>query len=165
MNDDNTQEVWKVVADWRNYEVSSKGRVRNRDTGHVLNQRFTTGNRRIVTLYRANDYSYRRDQRVHELVARAFLGRCPDDHHIGHKDGNTLNNCLDNLGFMAGSAPHHRQVGSKHSKAKLTEDDVREIRRLYFEEGGYTMKELGVRYGVSQPSISQICSRQLWKHV
>ena len=52
-----------------------------------------------------------------------------------------------------------RLFGSKATRSKLTEDDVREIRRL-----GRTVptKELKKRYGVTSTTINNIRTRKVW---
>jgi len=52
--------------------------------------------------------------------------------------------------------------GSKSPRAKLNEDDVREIRHLV---GTMTKTEMGKRYGVSRHAIRSIVRRDGWKHV
>ncbi len=53
---------------------------------------------------------------------------------IDHIDGNTSNDCIDNLRLttqsqnMGNLATLHKRLGEGNSNAKLTEDDVREIR-------------------------------------
>lgn len=54
--------------------------------------------------------------------------------------------------------------GEKNPKAKLTEDDVRTIRRRYAEEGISTTR-LGDEYGISSPMVSYIVLRKNWSHV
>lgn len=44
--------------------------------------------------------------------------------------------------------------------AKLTEEDVAEIRRL---SGMLTQREIGGRFGVTQSSVSRVLSRETWK--
>jgi len=53
--------------------------------------------------------------------------------------------------------------GEKNGCAKLTEDDVREIRRRY--AGGETQAALGREYGVGQTTISWIVNRKHWRHI
>lgn len=54
--------------------------------------------------------------------------------------------------------------GSKHPNSKLTDDKVREIRRLH-AAGGYTFAALARRYGVSLSLVSKIVKRKTWRHV
>ena len=55
--------------------------------------------------------------------------------------------------------------GETHGHAKLTEEQVREIRSLYIKRGGITQQALGDIFGVNQAVISEIVSRKLWSHV
>lgn len=56
-------------------------------------------------------------------------------------------------------------VVNTHNKAnsKLTHDDVREIRRRY--AAGEMQKDIRLDYGISEGSISEICSGKRWAHV
>lgn len=50
--------------------------------------------------------------------------------------------------------------GENHYLAKLTDDDVREIRASNLKQ-----HDLAKRYGVSQPTISEIQNRKVWAHI
>lgn len=55
-------------------------------------------------------------------------------------------------------------AGEGNRRAKLTEADVREIRRLHEEQGlGY--RAISRLFPVSDGNIAQICKRRTWKHV
>lgn len=62
--------------------------------------------------------------------------------------------------LLADAAPD----GLRRYAAKLTESDVREIRRLY-ASGGHTGLQLGERFGVSLSTVSRIVLRKNWAHV
>lgn len=53
--------------------------------------------------------------------------------------------------------------GEERYNAKLTDDDVRQIRRLAAQ--GQTQRHLANQFGISQPKISQIVNRVAWRHV
>lgn len=53
--------------------------------------------------------------------------------------------------------------GAQHHSAKLTEADVREIRRR--AHGGELQRTLAEEFGIVQPSVSEIVLRKTWKHV
>jgi len=55
-------------------------------------------------------------------------------------------------------------IGEKNGRAKLTESEVLEIRRLY-ASGDYLQRELADRYGVTQAYISKIVNRKNWTHL
>lgn len=54
--------------------------------------------------------------------------------------------------------------GSRNPQAKLSEGDVRKIRRSY-EAGGVTQAQLSERFNVNGVTISNIITRKTWRHV
>jgi DNA invertase Pin-like site-specific DNA recombinase len=55
-------------------------------------------------------------------------------------------------------------AGETSGRAKLTEQKVKDIRRI-FSEGGISKAELGRQYGVTDVAISKVISRENWKCV
>lgn len=53
--------------------------------------------------------------------------------------------------------------GEKHPHAKLTADEVQEIR--YLVKAGATHKDVAGRYGVARNTITDIINRTNWKHL
>lgn len=53
--------------------------------------------------------------------------------------------------------------GARHWKSKLTEDDVREMRRL--RAAGWLQKDLAKKYGVDAGTVCWIVNRKSWAHV
>lgn len=51
--------------------------------------------------------------------------------------------------------------GGRQGTPRLTEDDVRNIRKAY-ASGGVTHGELATQYGMSKTQIQRICSRKRW---
>ena len=57
-------------------------------------------------------------------------------------------------------------IGERHRSAKLTEEQVLEIRRVYVpRDAEYGARALGRKYGVEHSVISLICSRAIWTHI
>jgi NUMOD4 motif-containing protein len=63
------EELWRLIKDARNYEVSNQGRVRNRKTGRVLKPSKTASGRPQVVLM---DGSERLGRSVVALVKKEF---------------------------------------------------------------------------------------------
>ena len=106
----------------------------------------------------------------HRLVLLAHVGPCPDGMETRHLNGIRSDNALSNLrwGTHQENADDQRRHGTQsrgegHGNAKLTERDVREIRRL--RAGGEKLAGLGERFGVHNSMIHMIVNRQRWKHV
>lgn len=56
-----------------------------------------------------------------------------------------------------------RQAGSAHGQAKLTEDQVREMRALRLV--GWSLARLAARYDVNWRTISLIVNHKAWLHI
>jgi predicted XRE-type DNA-binding protein len=63
-----------------------------------------------------------------------------------------------------GLAGNASVFGERNGKAKLTEEDVLEIRRLYDEEG-FKQRHVAERFGITQVQVSAIVRRVAWPHV
>lgn len=110
--------------------------------------------------------------RVHRLVLMAFVGPCPPGMEGCHNDGSTTNSHLANLRWDTPVANRHDRkkhgtdtdpplrFGSDHHMVKLSFDDVREIWRLYAEEG-LTLKLIAKRFGSCKQTISNYVNFKL----
>lgn len=160
---DPPQERWKVLNDFGGlYEISDRGRLR-RD-GRILAERKVNG-------YRHYSLSVNGEVTqigAHILVARNFIG-IPDDDtlEVNHKDGVKHNNHVSNLEWVtkSGNAVHAFANGLRESprgmangRAKLTNDEVAEIRQLG-TESALTQTQIGQMFGVTQPHVSRILSQ------
>jgi hypothetical protein len=107
---------------------------------------------------------------IHRLVLMAFVGPCPPGCQTRHKNGNSADNRLVNLAWgtpkenCADKILHGTsQCGERGGRAKLTEADVREIRRLAAE--GYAHAVIATRFPIAQQTVTKIVLRQNWAHV
>ncbi|MGB8687142.1 MAG: HNH endonuclease [Microcoleus sp.] len=110
---------------------------------------------------------------AHRLVYRHFYGQIPEGMTINHMDGNKRNNHPNNLEIASPSqqALHSlhvlkkgrllEQSGEKNLMAKLTIEDVVEIRRRRLN--GELLKAIAEDYGVSFKTISKIGLNQRWQ--
>lgn len=55
-------------------------------------------------------------------------------------------------------------IGESNAEAKLTEEQVLEIRKLH-SDGSYKYKDLAIKFNVSDENIRKICMRLLWSHI
>ncbi len=89
-------ELWKDIKGFSNYQVSNKGRVRNKDNMiPTIRNKTNECGYYVKKMYNDNDVIKTRS--VHELVAKAFLDNPNNNQFVIHKDANKLNNCVDNL--------------------------------------------------------------------
>ena len=169
-------EIWKKINNY-SYEISNKGNVRRihkKGTYYILKSYFdkTTGYCHI-NLSKNGVVKHRS---VHSLVLETFTGKRPKKHVANHKDCNKTNNNISNLEWItkSGNFIHAIEngkakvlppmVGEQHARAKLSEKDVLEIRRLH-KENKLDYKQLASMFSVSDFTISDIIKKRSWKHI
>lgn len=111
---------------------------------------------------------------VHRLVLLAFTGECPSGMECCHNDGNGLNNRLDNLRW---DTPRNNQLdrkkhgtdwapiykGSKHPRAILNEETIKDIRAS--KSNGISATKLSEKFRIAVGTVHNIISRRSWRHV
>ena len=97
---------WSLIENYPDYEVSDVGEVRNRRTGRKLAGFIDKDGYRIVHLY-SNGCGC--NQKVHRLVAKAFLEYDPKRDQVNHKNGDKADNRIFQI---AGRACHLSHFGS-----------------------------------------------------
>jgi len=173
-------EIWKPVPEFEMYHVSNLGnlkRIAGYDSAGLWRKErmlspTLTGDKRNcygTNLCKNGKMSHKR---IHRLVAQAFIPNPDELPHINHKDGNGLNNHVDNLEWVTQkrNVQHAHETGltqmkgEDNTKAKIIENDVREIRRLYNEEG---MSKLAISrlYPISDAMVGNIVRGDNWSHV
>ncbi len=164
------EEQWRPVVGFPGYDVSDQGAVRSywnlRDGRHHLNTTpikivpdhcASTSKYRMVTL---RDENWKRNYRpVHILVLEAFVG--PRPVIVGelvdscHGDGDRMNAKLSNLRWdtrknnEADKLKHGtRLYGEKHPAAKLSNDEVAQIRKM--REECYSVQYIALKFGICE---------------
>lgn len=176
-------EVWKDVIGYEGfYQVSNMGNVKRVGKGLAVVTNRLLKNRRTNDGYIKVKLCVHQKARlvsVHVLVAEAFICPRPAGKQVNHKNGKTDQNNPENLEWATPSEnlQHSYDVlgrlppqGEKHGNAKLTDVDIREIRRLHALHTGYhafenSYTDLAERYGVTRGLIGHIVRRANWKHV
>ena len=150
-------EIWKPVVGFEGtYEVSNFGRLWSVPRKHPRSGRFLR--------YWVTPKGYRKfkiggvvsvTRYIHALVLEAFVGPRPEGMEAAHLNGDPSDNRVENLKWVSSEENklHQKQhgtqpLGSSHHTAKLTEENVQDIRRL--RRGGMLWKEIAQRFGVSK---------------
>ena len=100
------EEIWKPIKGYEGlYEVSNLGRVKSLKRWHhprenILKNKFTTDGYYETALLKNGKYKY---IRTHRIVAQTFIPNEMNKKEVNHKDGNKLNNCVDNLEWVTSS--------------------------------------------------------------
>lgn len=158
-------EVWKAVPGYAEFEASEFGHIRRARDKRICAQNVSKYGYHIVSLGEG------RRARSNILVCSAFHGARPSDlHYACHNNGDKLDNRAWNLRWgtqrenIIDKWLHGTMgIGAKNPFAKLTEADVREIRRLC--SSGARQKDVADQFGVCQVNISAIVRRKTWSHI
>ncbi len=137
--------------------VTSKG---------IARQKMTSGYYFLKTSFEGKEYNFA----IHQIIAVAG-GLNPVGKTINHKNGNKLDNRIENLEVISSRnnmkhAFKNRlivQDGENSHFAKLTEKDVIEIKnRLRL---GESQSSIAKRFGVFQTTISKINIGETWRNI
>ncbi len=158
-------EIWKDINGYEGYyRISNKGRVKSLIgfNGHkyierekMLNpyKQTSTPNysRLVVKLVKDR---HKKDFKVHQLVAKAFIPNPNNYKMINHLDGNPFNNNVKNLEWC--TAKQNTEHAIKTGLIKIREYDKDKLESLYAEK---TSREVADIYGVSIPTILRAIER------
>lgn len=177
-------EIWKDVVGYEgHYEVSNLGQVRRIGkglaviSGRILKPRYTYDGYVKVKLC---VHQKAKLKLVHILVLEAFKGFRPEPHmQCNHINGVRDDNRPENLDWVTPSQnlQHAYDMldrepprGETHGNAKLTDDDIREIRRLSALHEGYhsyenSYRDIAQKFGITFGLVGHIVRRKAWKHI
>ena len=148
------RKVKKTKSCWNWTGATSKGRYGSIGIGSR-----TDGSKKII--------------KVHRLSWEIFNGPIPNGLHVLHKCDNTicvnpkhlwLGTHLDNMKDMTEKKRYVVYKGSENLNSKLTERQVRQIRKIY-RPFKMTQKMLAEKFKVSRTTIGFIIYRRNWKHL
>lgn len=170
---DEDAEEWIEHPKYKNYMVSTQGRVKHLSY-------LSTNNRRIKE--RVLSGSLHKDGYIfisiclgnsnykqvpkHRLVAEAFIDNPNDYPEVNHKDGNKLNNSVENLEWATSSENQNHAIKNKLQpnavstyKGKLTKAQRDEIVFKY-STCGISKRELAKEYEVSHTTINSLLNNK-----
>lgn len=168
-------EIWKPVPGFEGiYAISNQGDVRveldrlHKRKGDLLAKIPQRDGYLFVGLCtngKAKTYSIAR------LVLRTFAGEPKPGHQANHKDGNILNNHLDNLEWcsLQDNFRHSCEIlgrdhnGEGNPCARMTEKEVLELRQRAATGEPYTA--LGEHFGITNVMARYIATGKAWSHV
>lgn len=165
----NIEEIWLSLPKYSKYAVSNLGRIKSFKGGVsiLLKPTITRG------YYYAGLYSkgVQDRQRIHRLVAEAFIYNPDRKPYVDHIDGDKTNNNATNLRWVTqkeninfASARGTLSRGEKHWKAVLTEDIVKTIRRMG-KTGKFTHAEIGRKLNCNRKTVTDIIRYKSWRHI
>ena len=186
----NKNEKWKVIKNYKNiknnyYEISSFGRIREKESKKILSISFDTKRYYHVSL-RSNEKGKRITAKLHQLVfvhfgnkndVYTYIHQDKNLYCINHKDGVKTNNHISNLELSTYKMNNIHAVnmnltkkGEKSPKAKdwITNKKVEKICKLIENKASYNtiIKKLNLPDNKSTRYILiDIKRHKSWKHI
>ncbi len=144
-------------------------RSRTRERWLLMKDRLDGAGRHVVVL--SNGMKRGAPAKISRLVALAWCDNPDNLPFVLHRDDDTENNTVGNLywGTPQQNADDRTRNGmttngESHWKAKLNEEDVRNIRILTLTDS-YSCRHLARLYGVSGVQISNVITGKSWAHL
>jgi DNA-binding XRE family transcriptional regulator len=107
-----------------------------------------------------------RQYRAHRVSYELAHGPIPADALLRHTCGNRLCVRPEHLKWGGVRESHAAQMTNMNRSrvAKLTEQDVRQIRQRYADHE-ITQRQLAKEYGISVATVQSVLDRRSWRHV
>lgn len=163
-------EALRPIEGHPSYLVTPEGEIFSVKSGRL--RKLSLGSAGPYLLAQFCEYNVRSVKKVHRIVAETFIPNPEKKPEVNHIDGDKHNNNVRNLEWVTGKENTRHaftiglrtgRSGEQHPLAKLRAEDIREIRAML--KAGYKQKEIAIKYGISQPSISEIKTRRKWASV
>ncbi len=180
------KEEWRDISGFEGlYQVSNLGRVRSLDRvvgGKCDSKRFLKG-RILKTCKITHGYlgvNFRQNGThknaiVHRLVAIAFIPNPENKPEVNHINGIKTDNRVENLEWNTHSENNQhaydnglkkQKRGTEHPRAKLTAEQVKQIRTEYIPYSSeYGTNALSRKYGVTQKLIHLTVNNKTYKNI
>lgn len=139
--------ILKINGEETNYLIYDDGRLFNKKTNHFLKGSITSeGYRRYQLTVKGRSYN----SLAHRLVAQYFLEKSNNLSIVHHKDGNRLNNHVNNLKWVTSSESlqkeYERGRNNNQIKNYITEEELNNKEWKQIDNTQYYVSEDGYVY-------------------
>ena len=96
---------WYTLSEFPNYEINELGQVKSKKSSKILSQSLSTKGYYQINIDK-------KSRRVHRLIAETFIPNPMNYETVNHKNGNKLDNSLENLEWVSRSenVKHSREI-------------------------------------------------------
>jgi hypothetical protein len=139
-------EIWKDIPNYLGYQVSNLGRIKSNarkimyGKNHsiprhipetILKTRIDKGGYELVALgSKSNHKDDFKNFLVHRLVAAAFIPNPENLPQVNHKDGDKLNNTVDNLEWIGNKDNQHHKRYTLKSGLIISNNKILQLYRV-----------------------------------
>lgn len=155
---------WKILNENNNYEINTLGEIRRKETKHILKPaKIKNGYLTVVLTKDGKCKTYL----LHRLVASNFIKNTNGNKEINHKDGNKLNNCVENLEWCSRSYNllEAYRLGLKKRLYNENNKSSKKVKQTIIETKEEiiwnSMSEASRKKGYSTGSICDACKGKL----
>lgn len=160
------KEIWKDI---NGYKISNFGKIIGK-RGRELKQYIGVAGYKGVSSVDLGELG--KTTLVHRAVALAFIPNPNNLPEVNHKDGNKLNNCVNNLEWVTkednqkhASFILGKRIGKDCYMTQLTEETVLKIYNDYKENKKATYQDMADKYGTSKSNVAHIVLGIDWKYL
>jgi hypothetical protein len=158
-----SNEQWKPIKDFPDYEVSDLGRVKSykhSKEGRILSPRSDgRGGYKKVTLFKNG---MKIQKKIHILVLEAFIGPKPTGWETSHKNDKPDDNRLSNLEWVTPSK--NQKLNFQVFNNTLTAKHREKIPTIFeLAKAGLSQREIGRRLEIDYSHVSRILRGERWK--
>lgn len=165
------KETWKDAYGYEDfYLISNYGNLYSKRSGKVIKPILQKSGYYSISTKLGNKSTNTISIRIHRLVAKTFVQNPENKPFVNHKDGNKLNNSVENLEWCTQKEnSHHASInglykglkGENGTASKLTNEQVNCIRQehIRFKEPHSVIAK---RYNVCRSSITKVLNNRTY---
>lgn len=149
------KEIWKPILGYNGtYEASNKGRVKSfkYKSPRILKQTINNNGYYACSLCQSGKV---KRMMVHRIICESFIENAENKETVNHKDGDKLNNNINNLEWATRKENIHHAIKLGLFSTNKFEVDKAEIETLYLQKN-LTKRQIGAIYNVSRTTIRRI---------
>ena len=158
---------------YENYFADEYGNIYSNKSG-IMKPIKTSINNRGYEAVNFSDKGVRTSRLVHRVMVETFISEDLKNLTVNHKDGNKLNNHIDNLELVSQKENNQHAlstgltpIGENHSRAKIKDADL--VKMIQEVQSGLSTVKASKKYGLSQSYVSKVMRKvyrkDIWKSV
>ena len=170
--DDLDDEIWVDISDYEeHYQISNFGRTKSFFRGKAKILKPFIDKDGYLSIALSKDGRVRKFK-VHRLVAEAFIPNPESKPTVNHRDGNKMNNHVDNLEWNTDRENNLHAIKTglrqyqRNDNRALTDEQAAWCRKVHIPfDSEFGSTALAKKFGISQPGMNAILHGKTYKDV